>query len=128
MAESNSSLMHESYSNVTNLTDVKLVQKFDPVVQNVIDILLMILMAMVMMALGCTIQPVEIKQQLRRPFGMGMAMFCQFILYPAMMFGLAHALQPGKWDAIGMILLGTCPGGALSNIITFWAGGNVALR
>ncbi|KAL3862756.1 hypothetical protein ACJMK2_008706 [Sinanodonta woodiana] len=127
MAESNSLLMHDNHSNVTNFTDVKLVPKFDPVVQKAMDILLMILMALVMMSLGCTIHLEEIRRQLRRPVGIGMAMFCQFILYPAVMFGLAHALKPDKWDAIGMILLGTCPGGSISNIITFWAGGNVAL-
>ncbi|KAK3608128.1 hypothetical protein CHS0354_004786 [Potamilus streckersoni] len=127
MAENNSSFEYDLYSNVTNVTDVNLVPTFDPVVQKAIDIILMIIMALVMMTLCCTIQLEDLKRQLRTPIAMGMAMFCQFILYPALVFGLAHALKPDKWDAIGMILLGTCPGGTLSNIITFWAGGNVAL-
>ncbi|KAK3608131.1 hypothetical protein CHS0354_004790 [Potamilus streckersoni] len=127
MADSNSSFMHNIYSTIANVTDANLVPTFDPVVQKVIDILLMIFMALVMMALGCTIQLEELKRQLRRPIGMGMAMFCQFIMFPALVFGLVHALKPDKLDGIGMILLGTCPGGAISNIVTFWAGGNVAL-
>ncbi|KAL3852235.1 hypothetical protein ACJMK2_015905 [Sinanodonta woodiana] len=127
MAENYSSCVHDIYSNITNVTDAKIEPKFDPVVQKVIDIMLMIFMAFVMMTLGCTIQLEELKRQLRRPIGMGMAMFCQFIMYPAMVFGIVHALKPDKFDAIGMILLSTCPGGAISNLITFWAGGNAAL-
>ncbi|KAL3852234.1 hypothetical protein ACJMK2_015904 [Sinanodonta woodiana] len=117
MTENISSLEYDIFSNLTNVSYVNLVPKFEPVLQKAIDYILMIIMALVMMALGCTIHLEDLKRQLRRPIGMGMAMFCQFILYPALVFGLAHVLKSNKWDAIGTIF----------NIITFWAGGNVAL-
>ncbi|MDF1562144.1 MAG: bile acid:sodium symporter family protein [Deltaproteobacteria bacterium] len=51
----------------------------------------------------------------------------QFILLPAFTFGLTMILGPLPSLALGMILVAACPGGNLSNLMTYLAGGNVAV-
>jgi len=51
----------------------------------------------------------------------------QFILLPAFTYLLTLLLRPQPSIALGMILVAACPGGNLSNIITYLAKGNTAL-
>ena len=51
----------------------------------------------------------------------------QFILLPAFTFVLTLILQPPPSIALGMILVAACPGGNLSNIVTYLARGNCAV-
>jgi BASS family bile acid:Na+ symporter len=51
----------------------------------------------------------------------------QFILLPAFTFVLTLILNPPASIALGMILVAACPGGNLSNIITYLAQGNCAI-
>jgi len=51
----------------------------------------------------------------------------QFILLPAFTFLLTLVLRPPPSMALGMILVAACPGGNLSNIITYLARGNCAV-
>ena len=100
----------------------------DATFQSIINIMLVVIVCVVMTSLGCTIKPNVLKAQFRRPVGLIIGLVCQFIVYPAITFGLAHALKLEKWNAIGMILLGTSPGGSASNILTYYCEGEVTLR
>ncbi len=51
----------------------------------------------------------------------------QFILLPAFTFLLTLILRPPPSIALGMMLVAACPGGNLSNIITYLAKGNCAV-
>jgi BASS family bile acid:Na+ symporter len=51
----------------------------------------------------------------------------QFILLPVFTFFLTLILRPPPSIALGMILVAACPGGNLSNIITYLARGNCAV-
>jgi len=51
----------------------------------------------------------------------------QFILLPAFTFLLTLILRPPPSIALGMILVASCPGGNLSNILTYLARGNCAV-
>ncbi|MFO7930210.1 MAG: bile acid:sodium symporter family protein [Thermodesulfobacteriota bacterium] len=51
----------------------------------------------------------------------------QFILLPAFTFLLTLILRPHPSIALGMILVASCPGGNLSNIMTYLAKGNCAV-
>ena len=51
----------------------------------------------------------------------------QFILLPAFTFLLTLILNPPASIALGMILVAACPGGNLSNIMTYLARGNCAI-
>jgi len=54
-------------------------------------------------------------------------LMAQFILLPAFTFLLTLILKPPPSIALGMILVAACPGGNLSNIITYLARGNCAV-
>ena len=54
-------------------------------------------------------------------------LLAQFVLLPAFTFLLTLVLRPPPSMALGMILVAACPGGNLSNIITYLARGNCAV-
>ncbi len=53
--------------------------------------------------------------------------FLQFSIMPVVGFGLAKAFGFEPSVAAGVILIGACPGGVASNLMTFLSKGNVAL-
>lgn len=60
-----------------------------------------------------------------KPLLVGLA--SQFLVLPALTFGLVLVMQPMASIALGLILVAACPGGNISNFITHRAGGNSAL-
>lgn len=114
--------LNVSYNGTSGGADI------DPAVKKTLDILLVVIMAMVMLSLGCTVELAHLKSEIKKPIGICIGMFCQFIMFPPIAFGLAHALKLQQYDALGMVMLGTCPGGHISNIATYWSDGDVALR
>ncbi len=69
----------------------------------------------------------DFKRVLRSPKGPAVGLGAQFILLPAFTFLLTLILPVTPSMALGMILIGSCPGGNLSNILTYLAGGTTAL-
>ncbi len=61
------------------------------------------------------------------PKAPGIGLAAQFILLPALTFLLTLLIRPHPSMALGMILVAACPGGNLSNIITYLARGNCAV-
>ncbi len=61
------------------------------------------------------------------PKAPGIGLGAQFILLPAFTFLLTLILRLPPSIALGMILVAACPGGNLSNIITYLARGNCAV-
>lgn len=51
----------------------------------------------------------------------------QFVILPAATCALVYILQPAPSIALGMIMVAACPGGNISNFITYLAKGNTAL-
>lgn len=96
--------------------------------KKITSVLLVCILAVIMMSLGCTIQLENLIKQLKRPLPAIIGMLLQFVVYPLMVFGMAHAFQLNQYNALGMLLMGTCPGGSLSNLITYWCSGDVVLR
>ncbi len=64
---------------------------------------------------------------LRAPKAPVIGLLAQFVLLPAFTFLLTLAIRPLPSMALGMILIGACPGGNLSNIMTYLARGNAAV-
>ncbi|MGJ7509619.1 bile acid:sodium symporter family protein [Variovorax sp. GT1P44] len=69
----------------------------------------------------------DFKRVMRMPVAMAVGIAAQFIVLPAVTFGLTLLLRPAPSIALGMILVACCPPGNVSNILTHRAGGNVAL-
>ena len=61
------------------------------------------------------------------PKAPGIGLAAQFILLPAFTYLLTLIIHPHPSMALGMILVAACPGGNLSNIITYLARGNCAV-
>src|SRR6478735_1150334 len=69
----------------------------------------------------------DFKRVARMPVAMAVGIAAQFIVLPAVTFGLTLLLNPAPSIALGMILVACCPPRNVSNILTHRAGGNVAL-
>jgi BASS family bile acid:Na+ symporter len=69
----------------------------------------------------------DFKRIVKSPKAPGIGMAAQFILLPAFTFLLTLIIRPHPSMALGMILVAACPGGNLSNIITYLARGNCAV-
>lgn len=63
----------------------------------------------------------------RSPKGPAIGLGAQFILLPAFTYLLTLILPVTPSMALGMMLVAACPGGNLSNVMTYLAGGNAAL-
>lgn len=63
----------------------------------------------------------------RSPKGPLIGMVAQFLLLPAFTYLLTRILNPIPSIALGMILVAACPGGNVSNFLTYLAKGNTAL-
>ncbi len=69
----------------------------------------------------------DFKRIARSPRAPLIGLGAQFILLPAFTFLLVLIIRPYPSIALGMILIAACPGGNLSNIMTYLANGNSAL-
>ena len=69
----------------------------------------------------------DFKRVLVAPKAPVIGLVAQFVLLPAFTFLLTLALRPHPSMALGMILVAACPGGNLSNIMTYLARGNCAV-
>ena len=69
----------------------------------------------------------DFKRIIVSPKAPGIGLMAQFILLPALTFLLTLVLRPQPSIALGMILVAACPGGNLSNIVTYLAKGNCAV-
>ncbi|PIE19850.1 MAG: symporter [Proteobacteria bacterium] len=64
---------------------------------------------------------------LKAPRAPLIGLVAQFLLLPALTFGLTMVLDLQPSIALGMILVAACPGGNLSNLMTYLSGGNTAV-
>ncbi|MBA2862729.1 bile acid:sodium symporter family protein [Methanococcus maripaludis] len=86
-----------------------------------------LILGIIMFGMGMTLNKDDFKTVLKRPFDVVFGTALQFILMPLLAFFVVTLLNlPGEL-AIGVILLGACPGGTASNVITYLAKGDVAL-
>ena len=80
-----------------------------------------------MFGMGMTLSLDDFKEVLKQPKKVAIGIVAQFTIMPLIAFGLAIAFRLPPEVAAGVILVGCCPGGTSSNVMTFLAKGNVAL-
>ena len=85
-----------------------------------------ILMA-VMFGMGLTLKPVDFAVVFKHPKDIIIGCFAQFTVMPLLAFGLGKLFGLEAGLLAGVILVGTCPGGTASNVITYLSKGDVAL-
>ena len=86
-----------------------------------------IVLGVIMFGMGMTLSPTDFKRVATRPAAVGTGVGAQFTVMPLLALGIARLLHLPPELAVGFILLGTCPGGTASNVITYLARGDVAL-
>jgi len=91
--------------------------------------LLVINIAIGLMMLGVAIDLkwADFKRIVQAPKAPAIGLAAQFILLPAFTFLLTLIIKPIPSVALGMILVAACPGGNLSNLMTYLAKGNTAI-
>lgn len=90
---------------------------------NAINYLLMV----VMFGMGLTMKPADFKIVFTRPKDVIIGCIAQFTIMPLLAFGLGKLFQLDPALLAGVILVGTCPGGTSSNVMTYLSKGDVAL-
>jgi bile acid:Na+ symporter, BASS family len=90
-------------------------------------VILNVVLGFLMFGIALDTRVADFKRVLRMPVAMGVGIAAQFLVLPAVTFGLTLLLQPGPSIALGMLLVACCPPGNVSNILTHRAKGNVAL-
>lgn len=85
------------------------------------------MLGVVMFGMGLTLKPGDFKPVLMRPKDIVIGEFAQFIVMPLLAWILCRILQLPAELALGVILVGCCPGGTASNVICYLANGDIAL-
>lgn len=84
-------------------------------------------LAIIMFSVAISINVREFREVLRNPRGVLTGLASQLFLFPLLTFFLVLFLRPEMGLALGLILIGACPGGNISNFFSLQSGGNVAL-
>ena len=85
------------------------------------------LLGVIMFGMGLTLSAQDLKIVLSRPKDILIGCLTQFTVMPLLAWGLTKAFSLPQELAIGVILVGCCPGGTASNVITYLAKGDLAL-
>ena len=85
-----------------------------------------IILGLIMLTMGLTLTPNDFKILAKRPFDIFIGACAQFVIMPVVAYALVHAFHLEPALAIGILLVGCCPGGVSSNIMSFLCHGDVA--
>ena len=85
------------------------------------------LLGVIMFGMGLTLSPKDFRIVLSRPKDILLGCLAQFTVMPLLALVLTWAFSLPKELALGVILVGCCPGGTASNVITYLAKGDLAL-
>ncbi|TCB55381.1 bile acid:sodium symporter family protein [Acinetobacter terrae] len=85
------------------------------------------MLGIIMFGMGMTMTVDDFKGVLQSPKAVVIGVVAQFVVMPGLAYLLCQLFQLPPEIAIGVILVGCCPGGTASNVITYMAKGNTAL-
>ncbi len=85
------------------------------------------LLMVVMFGMGLTLKPSDFAVVFKHPKDIIIGCLAQFTIMPLLAFGLGKVFGLETGLLAGVILVGTCPGGTASNVITYLSKGDVAL-
>lgn len=89
--------------------------------------ILNISLAIIMFGVSLNLTIDDFRRVFRNPKSPLLGMLSQFIVLPALTFGLVLIIKPAPSIAMGMMLVAACPGGNISNFISHLSGANTAL-
>ena len=85
------------------------------------------LLMIIMFGMGLTLDIKDFALVFTKPKYILIGCLAQFIIMPALAYGLSLAFALDAALMAGVVLVGTCPGGTSSNVITYLSRGDVAL-
>lgn len=115
------------YMGVIVLAAAMLALAFPSVLQQVPTTAINYLLGVVMFGMGLTLNLTDFKIVFSQPKDVIVGCTAQFTIMPLLAWGLARVFQLDEALALGVILVGCCPGGTASNVITYLAKGDLAL-
>ncbi len=84
------------------------------------------LLGVIMLTMGLTLTGKDFRVLVMHPLDIAIGSLAQFTCMPLLAWTLVHVLGLPKPVGVGLILVGCCPGGVSSNIMTFLCKGDVA--
>ena len=85
-----------------------------------------IIIGIIMFSMGLTLTAQDFKILAKRPFDICVGAIAQYLIMPFLALGITKALALPDAIGLGLILVGCCPGGVSSNIMSYLCGGDVA--
>jgi BASS family bile acid:Na+ symporter len=80
----------------------------------------------IMLTMGLTLTSEDFRTLASRPLDILIGMLAQYTLMPLIAWALVHLLGLPRSVGVGLVLVGCCPGGVSSNIMSFLCKGDVA--
>jgi len=84
-------------------------------------------LAFVMLCMGLTLTFDDFRRIARMPRAVAIGFVAQYTIMPLLAWGIATRLDLPSYFAVGLILVGCCPGGTASNLVSYIAKADVAL-
>lgn len=91
------------------------------------DRLIVVGLGLIMLGMGMTLTLADFARVASRPVAVVAGFVAQFTVMPAAAWAIARAFDLPTPFAVGLILVGCCPGGTASNVVTYIARADVAL-
>ena len=85
------------------------------------------LLQIIMFGMGCELSLKELLIVIKRPKAILVGIVCHYTIMPLIGFGLANLFDFPKEIAAGIILVGCCPSGLASNVMSYLGRANLAL-
>jgi BASS family bile acid:Na+ symporter len=84
-----------------------------------------IILGVIMLSMGLTISIDDVRNLMKQPLHILLGAVAQYTIMPFVAFGLTKVFGLDPYLAVGIILVGCCPGGVSSNVMSFLAHGDV---
>ena len=85
-----------------------------------------VILGIIMLTMGLTLTTDDFRILARRPLDILIGACAQFIIMPCVAYLLVHVFRLEPALALGILLVGCCPGGVSSNIMSYLCHGDVA--
>ena len=85
-----------------------------------------VILGLIMLTMGCMLSAEDFRILLSRPIDILIGSIAQYTIMPLVAWTLARIFHLDTFMAAGIILVGCCPGGVSSNIMSFLCKGDVA--
>ena len=86
-----------------------------------------LLLGIILFGIGFTLDSTTVKKTLERRWTIFFAIMARYLLMPTAAYLIGKVLQLSTMELIGLVILGTCPGGTAANVMSYLSRGNIAL-